>query len=1020
MPSSPGQRSAAPSRALLTIAIVLNLALVASAQAAPPTIALNPSEGRPGDQLTLSGLFPGYVGEVTALLGGQGGEMLGTGEIKDRNGTIEFPISVPTRDPGTYRVVACIYSPPTGECLSSQANAPLTILGPAPSTTSTTSTTSSTTTTPTTLPLILETTSTTVAPTFRLGVTTTTQVDPPAPFLPPSVAFTTTSVSIPLPSGLAGGEKTHFPDLEITAVEVTQGIQDLQNRMPLIANRRTLVRVYVAADRIDETAGLGNLSQEEPAEVIGPEGWEPVDGALLLQRGGSWKILYADNAPIVAYREGSNRSDPNGTLNFLLPDEWTTEEVTITAFVWSHLPSTVVTSEPDAGNNYATGQVFFQKTDNPLVVVLRLAASPTTVLGPAAFESAVATATMSYQLRHPVGWPNFAPIQQPLGPGPLIDPNAEPSETWDFVDKPSEPNDRMRWLYKFWGLGGSDRILGLIPSGLSTGKWAGLTAGTMKVAWSKPSTNTPGHEGAHMYAIRHVECKDADNNKVGDEVEGGGWRWIDQTHPNGLPNCSLAPIDPEGYYGVDLYESYLAIYSNDPSHPNAAFPFMSYQGPKFVDPYHYCRLMPTYGVGCNPESIGLKPKTPRPGPVNCGPSFGNNGISLDLCLWTGLDDSWAPSGAEGSVALAIPMELPDRWVLVEADLNTGTLGQAMIVPHHPSLADDWNDLVGLVKEGLLSNQAVMRVVDAGGQVLAQVPFSGHLGGHFEEGPTLVPTGLEQVPWPEGAATVELLIDGVVVDSLTESQPPVVTIHPLADGQPRQLEITWTGEDPDGDSLRYSVLWSNDGGATWRPTEFDIDGNSLVVTDLMGLPGGEVMIQVIATDGLATGSAVEGPFTVETGVPVVLIAGPNSMIQYEVVDLLLHATDPEDGMLTEAVWESSIDGSLGTGRNVSARLLSVGLHSITAAVTDSDGNTTIGETTLEVLAGDLAAPRAEGSVPGADELLLLGPGQLDQFQLETNSQSEEGENPGAFPIGWVAIGGVVAVTGAFLFNRRRQA
>ncbi|MEJ7728567.1 MAG: hypothetical protein WKG00_05080, partial [Polyangiaceae bacterium] len=51
------------------------------------------------------------------------------------------------------------------------------------------------------------------------------------------------------------------------------------------------------------------------------------------------------------------------------------------------------------------------------------------------------------------------------------------------------------------------------------------------------------------------------------------------------------------------------------------------------------------------------------------------------------------------------------------------------------------------------------------------------------------------------------------------------------------------------------------------------------------------------------------------------------------------TDPEDGDIPGAslVWESSLDGLLGTGASFDAALTTVGTHVVTLTATDSDGN-----------------------------------------------------------------------------------
>ena len=372
--------------------------------------------------------------------------MLARTSIADRNGTLTpVRFNIPDLDPGGYPVVACIYQPATQECLGPTPNSAaskLNVLPDPPATTTTTSqdTTTTTSGTGTTVPastttlpgeLISTTTSSLV-----LGATTTTvEGDPGTPPGPTGVAFTTTSTSLDLPGGFADQNTDHFPDIEVTAVEVTQGIQDLQNRMPLVAGKRTVVRVYVAADRDPEEGGdsFAGGTVEEPDEVIGPEGWEPVDGLLQIRRGGQDEIIYPVNAPITAYRRGSDRLNGNETLNFEIPDEWAVGEAEITVLVWSFLPETVVTREPDAGNNFAQGTVVFQEAEAPQVIWFRLD-TPSGGLNPAQYDNAFEAAVASYMTFHPVAVPNFLQVFATLGPGPIVG-DEEVSEEWDYQGK---------------------------------------------------------------------------------------------------------------------------------------------------------------------------------------------------------------------------------------------------------------------------------------------------------------------------------------------------------------------------------------------------------------------------------------------------------------------------------------------------------------------------------------------------------------------------------------------------------
>ncbi|MDX1744473.1 MAG: TonB family protein [Halobacteriales archaeon] len=85
-------------------------------------------------------------------------------------------------------------------------------------------------------------------------------------------------------------------------------------------------------------------------------------------------------------------------------------------------------------------------------------------------------------------------------------------------------------------------------------------------------------------------------------------------------------------------------------------------------------------------------------------------------------------------------------------------------------------------------------------------------------------------------------------------------------------------------------------------------------------------------------------------PSVDITSPSdghSVLEGETIDFAGSASDPEDGDLAASiVWTSDADGALGTGSTVSASL-SNGMHSVTAAVTDQDGEATASSITVTV-------------------------------------------------------------------------
>jgi hypothetical protein len=100
----------------------------------------------------------------------------------------------------------------------------------------------------------------------------------------------------------------------------------------------------------------------------------------------------------------------------------------------------------------------------------------------------------------------------------------------------------------------------------------------------------------------------------------------------------------------------------------------------------------------------------------------------------------------------------------------------------------------------------------------------------------------------------------------------------------------------------------------------------------------ITASVTDSGGLAGSDPIA--LTVTNTAPVVTITAPpdgSRVAQGDPVTLTGTATDAEDGDLSASLaWVSDRDGALGTGASVTRSDLSVGLHTITASVTDSGG------------------------------------------------------------------------------------
>ncbi len=586
-------------RLVLATAAAASLATVAPALAGPPpSLSVAPQAGTVGQQLTAtgSGFDAGSVSvHVDAVV--PGGHVA-VGPVGGGGG-FNLSFAIPNIATGPHTLIACRDLGAGGGCRE-QATASFRVVAP-PATTTTLPVIVLPTTTTTTMPVIVlptttipsTPTTTTTLPSFGISTTspgvptvppvvggpeTTLGGDPGYDPTPDDIAISTTSA----PLGEAQPPGEIVPDIFVRGIEITQGIQDLESRMPLVAGRRTTVRVHIGVD----------------------PGFAFVDGALLIERPGQEDVvLHPDNGPITP---GLDRTDIDSALNFELDSAlYAAGEATFTAQVWS-AGYTSISDEPDSANNLMSKSVEFHVADIPTVWLFALddGAGPgpdvpdlNVLLG---FAQVVNADLLNYL---PIAQINFDAYPGPVLPGPeAVEPGL-----WDLsldadvddtaFDRRHEPNQRMASLAELGGFLDDGIVLGVfdesIPSGGYTG-WAGYG-----VSWSKPVAGTPAHEVGHTQGLNHVNCLgDTDGDGVSQEAEGGT---IDWSHPNGLPPvCSLAPIDPDGYFGFTNYQSPVTIYSNDPTHPQAAFPFMGYQSPGWADPYHWCRLLDSFGVPCNP------------------------------------------------------------------------------------------------------------------------------------------------------------------------------------------------------------------------------------------------------------------------------------------------------------------------------------------------------------------------------------------------------------------------------------
>jgi len=226
-----------------------------------------------------------------------------------------------------------------------------------------------------------------------------------------------------------------------------------------------------------------------------------------------------------------------------------------------------------------------------------------------------------------------------------------------------------------------------------------------------------------------------------------------------------------------------------------------------------------------------------------------------------------------------------------------------------------------------------------------------------------------------------VVSGQTDEILRFEGPLSVNSDPIA-----QNDAITTTEDS---MITFSVLADNGSGADWDP---DGDTLDVISVDTSGGTVGLVTLNLDDTvsydpNGLfdfmkATDNDTDSfDYTISDGMggthkatvtvtlngvddtPTVSISSPtdgDSFIEGMPITFSATASDPEDGVLTNINWNSSIDGYLGFGGPLTNSSLSVGTHTINATVSDFTGNSASSTHTITV--NPIGTPTVSISAP----------------------------------------------------------
>lgn len=273
---------------------------------------------------------------------------------------------------------------------------------------------------------------------------------------------------------------------------------------------------------------------------------------------------------------------------------------------------------------------------------------------------------------------------------------------------------------------------------------------------------------------------------------------------------------------------------------------------------------------------------------------------------------------------------------------SGSLSQTNTVILNP-----WKSYTDTVTLGDSTGFLMLQAVNAAGSVVASTSFTVQF---FMVHP---PRELTKAPFegvinfPADTVKFQIVKDGTVLAELPVSaNPPIV-----ADVTPQAATtlntpytITWTGSDPDGGNLTYTVEYNPDvtnTSSAWIVLADEL-GTLSWAEDFSQLPGGKhARIRITVDDGVLSATAESAEFVVPFKKPEVFLGElPWGAVYNYGGDVLLmaEAFDPQDEWVPDdkLKWTSDISGNLGYGSELIVSDLPPGNHTITLTATNSAG------------------------------------------------------------------------------------
>ncbi len=723
-------------------------------------------------------------------------------------------------------------------------------------------------------------------------------------------------------------------DLAFNSWEITQGIQNLNNDVPLVANKATYVRVY-------GTKLSGPSAFNVEAILSGTAG----NGAAL----GALRSL---NGPqnFAANNGTPDRANTNGGWLFQLPDSWTNAGITKLTL---QIDPRGTWNDPNRGNNNASNQPFSFTHKAPICIVtipVRTHAPAASNTDPSLFRMADITRQMlptnDVWMYHQDD--DVAQIEARFGIPPWkYEPYAVPEKKDNilrsiaqrntFSDDPDHCDDANAVTHYVGLVHADTNTKGNLGYGETPGDdlYVKLidqaTLDTTPLFWQQQVFGTLAHELSHNYGRQHVNCG-------GPAKPDPGYPYRDATGTNcvlddGIRGGPLFPIPAyQRYYGFDTQ-------SLTPIDPGTTADYMAYRAPFWISDYTWRALFGS--ISTNARVTAQQEST------TTAQAQRELATAANIVYISGAVDPAANSGS-----------LDYAWVYPSSSMSQGIRAklQRNAAPRAAPLTTQD------------AGTYTLRLRDAAGNLIDEraITLQNTSDGDGTTQPFVLTFPAPTAP----VATLELVNGNAVIATLQPgSGAPTVSILSPAGGETidNSMTLSWRATDPDpNDKLLFSVQYSPDNGQHWRallssiPNRSNSDTVTLDLDKLSGIPASTTggLIRVAASDGYNTTMAVSQSFTVANRSPAPHIDAPGSapLPAGQTIVLQGSATDVEDGGLSGTALRWALNGAdIGSGQTQTIEGLAPGSYSVTLTARDSAGKEATATQTLTV--APLAIPKA---------------------------------------------------------------